>query len=108
MLKKYISVMLIMVLFIILCFCSYKSNNKGNRQFTLVKAATMSKSDNSLKNTNKNKIIVIDPGHACKTLLEKEPIAPNLKVMKPKNVIGVVGIVTKTPEYVINLKVALK
>ncbi|GFR35736.1 N-acetylmuramoyl-L-alanine amidase family protein [Thermobrachium celere] len=85
-------------------------NNQLNlvNAYTLSSLTTINSNNINSKNTNKNKVIVIDPGHACKTLLEKEPIAPNSKIMKPKNVIGAVGIVTKTPEYVINLKVSLK
>lgn len=55
-----------------------------------------------------NKIIVLDPGHASKGDLEKEPVAPNSKVLKYKQTGGAQGINTKTPEYKINMEVALK
>lgn len=60
------------------------------------------------KTTALNKVIVIDPGHANRPNLEKEPIEPGSKVMKIKDEGGAQGIVTKVPEQSINLKVALK
>lgn len=68
----------------------------------------------TLKDTKKNemnkrsKVIVIDAGHGGKTTLEKEPIAPGSSVMKEKDTGGATGVSTGTPEYVVNLNVALK
>lgn len=56
----------------------------------------------------KNNIIVIDPGHANKADLEKEPEAPNSSKFKYKQTGGADGVVTKTPEYKINMQVAKK
>lgn len=56
----------------------------------------------------KAKTIVIDPGHGNKSNLEKEPISPGSNVLKIKDGGGAQGVITKTPEYEINLKVALK
>lgn len=55
----------------------------------------------------KKKVIVIDPGHANRSNLEKEPIAPGSSEMKIKDGGGAQGIVTQTPEYVVNMKVAV-
>lgn len=68
----------------------------------------------ALKDTKKNevnkksKVIVIDAGHGGKATLEKEPIAPGSSVMKAKDVAGATGVFTGTPEYVVNLNVAMK
>lgn len=55
-----------------------------------------------------NNIIVIDPGHASKADLGKEPVAPNSSKFKYKQTGGADGVVTKTPEYKINMQVAKK
>ncbi|MBE6066091.1 MAG: N-acetylmuramoyl-L-alanine amidase [Clostridium lundense] len=68
----------------------------------------------ALKDTKKNevskksKVIVIDAGHGGKATSEKEPIAPGSTVMKAKDVAGATGVSTGTPEYVVNLNVAVK
>lgn len=54
------------------------------------------------------KTIVLDPGHANRSNLEKEPLAPGSKELKIKDGGGAAGIVTRTPEYKINMEVALK
>lgn len=60
------------------------------------------------KTTAGNKVIVIDPGHANRSNLEKEPTAPGSSQMKIKDGGGAEGVLTKTSEQSINLKVALK
>lgn len=55
-----------------------------------------------------NNIIVIDPGHASKGDLGKEPVAPNSSKLKYKQTGGADGVVTKIPEYKINMQVAKK
>jgi N-acetylmuramoyl-L-alanine amidase len=60
------------------------------------------------KEIKKSKVIVLDPGHANKSNLEKEPAAPNSKVFKIKDGGGAQGIATRTPEYKINMEVALR
>lgn len=52
------------------------------------------------------KTIVIDPGHASKANLEKEPSAPGSSVMKIKDGGGATGISSKVPEHLINMEVA--
>jgi N-acetylmuramoyl-L-alanine amidase len=68
---------------------------------------------NATKNVNNaaangKKIIVIDSGHADRSNLEKEPIAPGSSEMKIKDGGGAEGVVTKTPEYSINMSVSKK
>ena len=53
-------------------------------------------------------VIVIDPGHASVVSLEKEPQAPGSNIMKIKEPGGAQGINTKTPEYVVNMEVAVR
>lgn len=60
------------------------------------------------KTTAGNKVIVIDPGHANRSNLEKEPTAPGSSQMKIKDGGGAEGVLTKTSEQSINLNVALK
>ncbi|MBC8062727.1 MAG: N-acetylmuramoyl-L-alanine amidase [Clostridiaceae bacterium] len=57
-----------------------------------------------------NKVIVIDPGHANKSNLTKEALAPgpDSSEMKIKDGGGAQGVVTKTPEYLVNMRVAMK
>ena len=55
-----------------------------------------------------NKVIVIDPGHANRSNLGKEALAPGSSEMKIKDGGGAQGIATKTPEYLVNMKVAIK
>ncbi len=58
--------------------------------------------------TAKGKVVVIDPGHANRANLETEPIAPGSSVMKIKDGGGATGVVTKTPEYLVNMAVAMR
>lgn len=60
------------------------------------------------KTTTSKKVIIIDPGHANRSNLEKEPIAPGSSQMKIKDGGGAEGVVTKVSEQSINLKVAFK
>lgn len=63
--------------------------------------------DKTEKTKEKNNItIVIDPGHAAKANLEKEPLSPGSNVMKIKDGGGASGVVTGTPEYKIAMRVA--
>lgn len=63
--------------------------------------------DKAINKSVNNKTIVIDPGHASKANLDKEPIAPGSNVMKIKDGGGAEGVNTKTSEYTICMKVAL-
>ncbi|MCB2299437.1 N-acetylmuramoyl-L-alanine amidase family protein [Clostridium tagluense] len=53
-------------------------------------------------------VVVIDPGHASVTSMEKEQQAPGSNIMKIKEPGGAEGINTKTPEYLVNMGVAVK
>lgn len=81
---------------------SPKSNELQNSN----KDISMDKEKNESKSVN-NKTIVIDPGHASKANLDKEPMAPDSNVLKIKDGGGAQGVNTKTPEYLICMKVAL-
>jgi len=93
-------------------------SNSNNQQVStktednkIVKASSSSEQKVSIPKIDyklSNKIIVLDPGHAAKADLDKEPVAPNSKTLKYKQTGGAEGINTKTPEYQINMKVALK
>jgi len=68
------------------------------------------KSEETKKSSNDNsqKVVVIDPGHSSIVDLATEPEAPGSKIMKIKEPGGGHGIITKTPEYVVNMAVAVK
>lgn len=53
------------------------------------------------------RVIVIDPGHADHADLSTEPIAPNSSEMKIKDGGGAEGVSTGTPEYEVNMRVAV-
>ncbi|MGN0145512.1 MAG: N-acetylmuramoyl-L-alanine amidase [Clostridium sp.] len=57
---------------------------------------------------NSKKVIVIDPGHASRSNLEKEEQSPGTGIMKIKDGGGAQGDTTGTPEYVVNMSVAMK
>lgn len=71
-------------------------------------SANTSSSTQQQVSQHKNKIIVIDPGHANRSNLEKEPLAPGSTVMKIKDGGGAQGVATGTPEYRINMNVSVK
>ncbi|MFL0248654.1 N-acetylmuramoyl-L-alanine amidase family protein [Candidatus Clostridium stratigraminis] len=88
---------------------SQSSNaNTGSKNSTVqnnnISTSTMQKQGSQ----NKNKIIVIDPGHANRSNLEKEPLAPGSTTMKIKDGGGAQGVATGTPEYRVNMNVSLK
>ncbi|MGE5626649.1 MAG: N-acetylmuramoyl-L-alanine amidase family protein, partial [Solirubrobacterales bacterium] len=103
------------------CFNAYQKYNIENMKAPINNTTTKSVSEDSdtknepdaKKETTEtpakiNKVIVIDPGHANRSNLEKEPIAPNSSEMKIKDGGGTEGVVTKNPEYVVNMQVSLK
>jgi N-acetylmuramoyl-L-alanine amidase len=63
----------------------------------------------SVPQTNAAKhVICIDPGHQILVDMTEEPEAPNSNIMKVQNPGGAEGIVTKMPEYQLDLAVSLK
>ena len=52
--------------------------------------------------------IGIDPGHQAKADPSRETIAPNSRTTKAKVSSGTAGVVSRTPEHVINLQIGLK
>lgn len=68
------------------------------------------KIDKSKKVLNKRSsmVVVIDPGHSSITSSVKEQQAPGSTIMKIKEPGGAQGINTKTPEYVVNMAVAVR
>lgn len=84
-----------------------KNSNELNQEKTKDTKASNKEDENS-KVKNSNKVIVLDPGHASKGDLKMEPVSPNSSVKKYRQTDGADGVITKTPEYKINMNVALK
>lgn len=81
---------------------------KQNAAQTNIQANTSSQ-DNAISRANNSKItIVIDPGHADKSNLQTEPIAPGSSEMKIKDGGGATGVSTGIPEYKVNLNISFK
>ncbi|KJR44739.1 N-acetylmuramoyl-L-alanine amidase [Desulfosporosinus sp. I2] len=93
-----------------------KTQSTDNSPIGDVAQAAIPKTDNTPSQTSTptpivksiGKVIVIDPGHANKANLELEANAPGSSVMKIMDGGGAAGIDTKTPEYLINMKVSLQ
>jgi N-acetylmuramoyl-L-alanine amidase len=66
-----------------------------------------SQKDENLVNITK-KVVVIDPGHGDRSNLEKELVSPESNLMKIKDGGGASGVITKIPEYKVNMEVAVK
>lgn len=118
--KKVLISIIFIILFAILGSSCNNTENKqkkiNKKQETQIK--TQEKNDSTVEKEKepeaneglpekKDKIIVIDPGHGNRSNLDKEPISPGSSTMKIKDGGGALGVVTKTPEYTINLKVGL-
>lgn len=71
-------------------------------------AKTIDNTVNVKSDENSKKVIVIDPGHASHSNLEKEEQSPGSGIMKIKDGGGAQGNTTGTPEYVVNMQVAMK
>lgn len=80
-------------------------NIENNKDTSATKNESAKENKQIIKN---NKIIVIDPGHANRSNLEKEPLAPGSSEMKIKDGGGAQGVATGTPEYRVNMNVAVK
>lgn len=57
---------------------------------------------------SEQKVVVIDPGHGKNGNKEMEAISPDSEQLKIKDPGGAQGVATNTPEYKVNLQVALK
>ncbi|MCB2293384.1 N-acetylmuramoyl-L-alanine amidase [Clostridium algoriphilum] len=74
-----------------------------------VDAKLQVKTEENKKNSNSSqKVVVIDPGHASVTSSVTEPQSPGSSTMKVKEPGGAQGINSRTPEYVVNMAVAVK
>ena len=86
---------------------------KAKEEKTKKDAATTAAMTRTIENkkdliVNSQKIIVIDPGHGSVTSSKMEHQDPSSSIMKVIEPGGTQGINTKTPEYVVNMAVALK
>lgn len=110
---------IIIAIFITFTDCSLGRNDKTILVKAKAKVEVKSKLATSIINKSnqiiiksaviiKNKIIVIDPEHANKSNMDLEAIAPGSSKMKIKDGGGAQGIITNSPEYLINMRVALK
>jgi len=70
--------------------------------------ATPTARPSSLGNRLAGLKIGIDAGHQDNIDYGKEPIAPGSSILKIKATVGTAGVVSRTPEYVVNLSIALK
>lgn len=90
---------------------SKENNNDLNKPTTETdKSASVvekSKSRQEVKAVKK-KVVVLDPGHANRSNLEKEPIFPGASELKIKDGGGAEGVISKTPEYAVNMSITVK
>ncbi|HDK7160874.1 TPA: N-acetylmuramoyl-L-alanine amidase [Clostridium botulinum] len=83
---------------------AFGKNNEEKEHNDILKEKKEDKSKENLK----NKIIVIDPGHANRSNLELERVSPDSEEKKIKDGGGADGVNSKTPEYLIAMDVASK
>ncbi|KGM94565.1 N-acetylmuramoyl-L-alanine amidase [Clostridium novyi A str. 4552] len=86
-------------------------DNKKNKELDKIKnneVVKNSNADKSSKIKNSKNVIVLDPGHASRGDSNKEPVSPNSSVKKARQTSGADGVMTKTPEYKVNMDVAVK
>ncbi|EDS76277.1 N-acetylmuramoyl-L-alanine amidase [Clostridium botulinum C str. Eklund] len=86
-------------------------DNKKNKELDKIKnneVVKNSNEDKSSKIKNSKNVIVLDPGHASRGDSNKEPVSPNSSVKKARQTSGADGVMTKTPEYKVNMDVAVK
>ncbi len=70
--------------------------------------SSVAKTSKPVKNNFSSYTVCLDPGHQAQANLEPEPIGPGASQTKPKVAGGATGVVSKTPESLIVLKIALK
>ena len=76
----------------------------------LVEKKLQVKTDEDKKSStgSSQKVVVIDPGHGSVTSSKKEQQDPGSSIMKVIEPGGAQGVTTRTPEYVVNMAVAVK
>lgn len=86
-----------------------EESNKEIKEIKEIKENKKTETQSTDKKSKiKNKKVVIDPGHAAGGNKEMEKLSPDSTVMKVKDPGGAEGVNSKTPEYVVNMAVALK
>lgn len=85
-----------------------KENNANASNTTTNTDTNKSNSTATSPVVKNNKVIVIDPGHANRSNLEKEPLSPGSSEMKIKDGGGAQGVATRVPEYKIAMSVSVK
>lgn len=90
------------------CSQAVESTDNKPQENTEAATAVNNEASSTKNNENSKKVIVIDPGHASRSNLEKEEQSPNSGIMKIKDGGGAQGNTTGTPEYVVNMSVAMK
>jgi N-acetylmuramoyl-L-alanine amidase len=88
----------IVVLILIQAFVPIEAEYNGKKEDDRV----------ALKKEPTEYTVCIDPGHQALIDMTTEAIAPGSSIKKAKNVGGTSGIVTKTPEYRINMLISLQ
>lgn len=82
--------------------------SKAKKEAAIKASAVKTEEYKKSSNGSSKKVVVIDPGHASVSSSVKEPEAPGSSIMKVKEPGGAQGINSRTPEYMVNMKVALK
>lgn len=115
--KKYLLILIFLIHIVIIACSNGEATalNKTNSTTSLSANLVTTISYNTTSNTSapakdnpfKDITIVLDPGHSDIANLQEEPLSPDSLEMKIKDGGGAIGVVTKTRESDINLKVAL-
>jgi N-acetylmuramoyl-L-alanine amidase len=83
----------------------YRNTTQATRE--AMRKGTQQKNEPVAKKAS-GKVIVIDPGHANRSNLVTEQQAPGSSIYKIKDGGGAEGVVTHTPEYLVNMLVSMK
>ncbi|HEY8803822.1 MAG TPA: N-acetylmuramoyl-L-alanine amidase [Clostridium sp.] len=81
---------------------------KAKKEIAVKTSAVKTEEYKKSSNGFSQKVVVIDPGHASISSAVKEPESPGSSIMKVKEPGGAQGINSRTPEYVVNMAVAVK
>lgn len=85
-----------------------QETNKDEADKTIKENKNVEAQNTDKKPEVKKKKVVIDPGHGEGGNKEMEKLSPDSTTMKIKDPGGAEGVNSKTPEYVVNMAVALK